>query len=357
MTDTRLSMKNLTFNSRYAMAATTLSLLLAVACSSPPKDERSATRATGITYVVRDTTIQAVIEISGTAAPLRQATLSTKLMGTVLQVLVNEGDRVAAGQTLARIDARDLAARNSQAAAAIAEAEAVRRDAATQEARIRALYADSAATRAQLDAVETGLIRADAAVRSARASSAELAAVSAYSAITAPFGGIVTKRFVDPGAFAAPGSPLIAIQDGEQLRIAASTTPEVASTIHRGEQLEAFVEDQVASAIVEGIVPSQTGNLYVINALVANARGNFLPGSTATLRVPSGSRRALLIPSHAVVREGDLTGVTIRSRDGDELRWVRLGQVVGALTEVSSGLRAGESIVVPDGSRQVGARG
>lgn len=331
-----------------AVTATVALLAFVTACSSPEKETASVPhRVAGTAYTVKDTTVQTVFEVSGTATPLRQATLSTKLMGTVLQVFAKEGDRVVAGQTLVRIDARDLVAKNSQVAASIAEADAVRRDAATQAGRIRALYADSAATRAQLDAVETGLLRAEAGVRAARAASAELAAVSAYASVRAPFSGIVTKRFVDPGAFAAPGSPLITVQDGDQLRIVANATPDVASGLRRGQRIDAVVENRPVAAIVEGIVPSSAGNLYTINALVSNAGGGFLPGSTATLLVTLGSRRALVVPSSAVVREGELTGVTVRSPGGDEVRWVRLGRISGSNVEVDSGLRAGDVVIVP----------
>ena len=339
-----------------AVAAAGLILVMS-ACSSPEHEKpETPRRVTGTTYIVKDTAVQSILEVSGTATPLRQATLSTKLMGTVLEVRAQEGDRVSAGQTLVRVDARDLAAKHSQASAAIAEAEAVRREAAIQAGRIRALYADSAATRAQLDAVETGLARADAGVRAARASSAELAAVSAYSAVRAPFTGIVTKRFVDPGAFAAPGSPLLTIQDGDQLRIVASATPNVAAALRRGQRIDAVVETREVVAVVEGIVPSSSGNMYTINALVANSGGGILPGSTATLRISSGSRRAFLVPLSAVIHQGDLTGVTVRLGDADGLRWIRLGRISGDMVEVESGLRAGDVVIVPPASGVTTAR-
>jgi RND family efflux transporter, MFP subunit len=333
----------------YKVSAAAGALILFVAACSPSKGEPVETphRVAGTAYTVKDTIVQTVFEASGTAAPLRQATMSTKLMGTVLLVLAHEGDHVVAGQTLVRIDARDLAARNSQVAASIAETEAVQRDAATQAGRMRALYADSAATRAQLDAAETGLLRAEAGVRAAQASSSELAAVAGYATIRAPFSGIVTKRFVDPGAFAAPGAPLMTIQDGNQLRIVANATPDVASGLRPGQHIDAIVENRPVSAVIEGIVPSTAGNLYTINALVSNAVGNFLPGSTATLLVKMGSRQALVVPANAVVREGDLTGLTIRMKDRDEVRWVRLGRSSGNVVEIDSGLRAGDVVVVP----------
>ena len=331
------------------LIAATSALLIAAACSrsAPEPVPAAAPRAPGTTYIVKDTLIRASFEASGFAAPIRQATLSTKLMGTVLAVSVHEGESVAEGQVLVRLDARDLAAKEGQVTASIAEADAMLREARAQTGRMRALYSDSAATKSQLDAAETGLARADAGVRSARAAAAELGAVSAYAVIRAPFAGTITKRFVDPGAFAAPGAPLIAIQDGRQLRIAANATPDAARGIRRGQRLDAAVEGRAVEAIVEGVVPSTAGNLYTINALVANTSGSLLPGSTATLHLPLGTHTGIVVPDAALMREGDLTGVTLRTPDGDRTRWVRLGAVVGLMTEVSAGLHAGDVVVVP----------
>jgi RND family efflux transporter MFP subunit len=319
-----------------------------IGCSprEPAVARREPPRTQGTVVTVKDTTVRATFAASGTAQPIQQATLSTKLMGTVTEVLVHEGQIVNAGAALLRIDASDLAAKSAQISASIADADAMQRDAATHVRGIRALYADSAATRAQLDAAETGLLRADAAVRAANAGAAEVSALASYSVIRAPFGGVITKRFVDPGAFAAPGSPLLSIQDGRRLRITANATPDVVRGIRPGQAVEATVEGTTVSATIEGIVPT-TGNLYTINALVANSANAILPGSTATLLLPLGMHTAIVIPASALVRQGDLTGVTLRAVSGDETRWVRLGAKTGDLFEVTAGLKAGDQIVIP----------
>ncbi|HEY0970119.1 MAG TPA: efflux RND transporter periplasmic adaptor subunit [Gemmatimonadales bacterium] len=325
-------------------------LAVLAACGAPDAEHpatQAANRAAGTVVTVTDTTIEATLDAAGVAGPIAQSTLSTKLMGTVTAVLVREGDRVAQGQPLVRIDARDLAAKQSQVSAGIAEAEAVHRDAVTQAARIRALHADSAATRAQLDAAETGLARAEAAVRQARAGAAELDVIAGYSVVRSPFAGVVTQRFVDPGAFAAPGAPLVTVQDGRRLRVTVSVAPEAARGLQRGAQLTATVEGRETTATVEGVVPAPAGNVYTVNAVVDNAHGRLLAGSAATLRLPQGERQAVLIPSAAVRREGDLTGVLVRGASADELRWVRLGATQGDRTEVLGGLHAGDQIVVP----------
>jgi RND family efflux transporter MFP subunit len=304
-------------------------------------------RITGDAVTVLDTTLDAVIDAAGTAEPFARATLSTKIMGTVVAVLAREGDAVRKDQPLVRLDARELTARASHAAAAVAEADALHDAALAQARRIRGLYADSAATRAQLDAAETGLARAEAGVRAARAASAELAAVESYAVVRAPFAGTVTERHVDPGAFAAPGAPLITVQDGSRLRVAATAAPDAVRGVRRGTKLEATIEGERVQASVEGVVPAPGGNVYTINALVENPGGRLLPGSAASLALPQGQRQAVVVPERAVQREGELTGVYVRSNGSDALRWIRVGRAHDGMMEVLSGLRAGEQVVVP----------
>jgi RND family efflux transporter MFP subunit len=331
--------------------------------AEPPS--RRAAEPAAATITVAETTITATFEAAGVAEPIERATLSTRLMGSVTQVLVKEGDRVSRGQPLVRVDARDVEAKRAQVDAGIAAAEAVYQDALTQAERFRALYADSAATRFQLDQVETGLARAEAGLRTARASREELDAVGAYAEIRSPFGGIVTRRYVDPGAFAAPGAPVVEVQDGSRLRVSVTAPPRIAGALKRGQAIAAAIEGQRVRATIEGVVPAPTGAVYTVNAIVANTDWRFLSGSAATLSIPEGARQAILIPASALVREGDLTGVRVKTATGVDLRWVRTGteyrvpssedatvdertrravRGTALLVEVLSGLRAGDVI-------------
>lgn len=321
-----------------------------VAChGSRPPEATPAESASprGAVYVVKTALRPAVLEAAGIAEPYAQATLSTKLMGTVTEVRVKEGDAVAAGEALLRIDARDLAAKAAQAEAGIAQAEAARREAETHAGRMRALYAEEAAPKAQLDAAETALARADAGVRAARASGAELVAVRDYSVVRAPFAGTVTRRAVDPGAFAAPGAALLTVEDGSRLRIAVSAAPDAVRRLTRGDTVRATIEGEPARAVVEGVVPAAGGALYRVNAVLPNPGGRFLPGSAAALLLPQGTRPTMLVPAAAITREGDLTGVRVRTTSGYDLRWVRTGVASGDSVEVLSGLRDGDRLLIP----------
>ncbi|MHB0962753.1 MAG: efflux RND transporter periplasmic adaptor subunit [Gemmatimonadaceae bacterium] len=326
-------------------------ILLAAACGGDEKPVAMPTVATGPTAAVVDTTLPSIFEASGPALPVADATLSTKLMGAVTAVLVTEGTRVAAGAPLVRLDAADLDAKSRQATAGIAAAEAAHREAQAQATRIRALYADSAAPRAQLDAVEAGLARAAAGLEAARAGSTELNAVRAYGVLRAPFAGVVTQRFVDVGDFAAPGAPLVTVQDASRLRINAAVPAAMARRVKAGMKLDARIEGEAVQAIVEGVVPS-AATMYTINAIVANRDGALPAGGAAILFVPSGTtERSLLVPLSAVVREGDLTGVRVLRDGRAELRWVRLGDTYGDRVVVRTGLQAGERVALVGAGR------
>ena len=324
------------------------------ACGAEHEAESPATattpvRVNGQTLVVKDTTVSTTFDASGVAEPLQQAMVSTKLMGTVIAVRVHEGDVVRAGQVLAEIDARDLTAKAAQVSASIADAEAMHKEASAHAARFTALYNDSAATKVQYDAALTGLARAEAGLRAAKAGAGELDAVRSYATVRAPFGGVVTMRHADEGTFAAPGMPLVTVQDGSTLRISVSAPSDAVRGLSRGATLTATIDGRPVTAKVEGVVPAGASNLFTVNALVSNRDGALRAGSAATLSLPlSSTTNGIVVPVAALVRDGDLVGVIVRTNGVDDRRWVRLGTVTATHAEVTGGLKAGETIVIPE---------
>jgi RND family efflux transporter MFP subunit len=327
----------------------TTGAVLFAACGGSTPDATDAARpqvnTAGLQAVaVVDSMLPDVTEAVGTAAPLLSATLSTKLMATVTAVHVQEGALVREGQLLVSLDVRDIDAKTAQATGNLQSAEAMLADAEVQTARMRALFADSAAPKAQLDAAEAGLARAKAMVTAARGGVAEADAVREYGTLRAPFAGVVTQRLVDPGAFAAPGMPLITVQQSSSLRVSAMVPPAAARTLARGASIALTIEGTETTGTIEGVVAAPSGGLFTVNVLVPNRDGALPTGGSATLLLPGAPRAVRLVPSRAITREGDLTGLLVQTASGADRRWVRLGRTRGAYVEVLSGVNAGETV-------------
>lgn len=321
-------------------------------CKTESAEQHAAPRRAGTVVVVRDTVVESVLEATGTAAPRLVADLSTRLMGKVLTVAVKEGDRVHEGQFLLQVDGRDLEARSEGLASGLDASRSQLALAQAQARRMRALYADSAIPKATLDQALAELDRAKAGLSQVQSQDAELRNIQGYSRIAAPFGGKVVARHVDPGMMATPGAPLLRVEDASTLRISATTTTATARNLRAGMTLTARVDGHEVAARIEGIVPSGTGNLSVVNAIVDNRADTLSSGAVATLLLPRGPARMRLVPRQGLEREGDLVGVWVRTAQGDLKRWIRTGTEFGNHVEVLSGLAEGDSLLV--GSSSIG---
>jgi RND family efflux transporter MFP subunit len=191
------------------------------------------------------------------------------------------------------------------------------------------------------------LARAQAGVAAARGGVAEASAMREYGQIRAPFAGVVTQRLVDPGALAAPGTPLITVQQTGTLRVTALVPPSVALGLRRGADVTLRIEGVPAEGTIEGVVASASSGLYEVNALVRNADGLHASGGAATMSLPGEPRAMRLIPAAAVHREGDLTGVRVRENGAVARRLIRVGRTRGSMIEVLSGLEVGDVVLVP----------
>jgi multidrug efflux pump subunit AcrA (membrane-fusion protein) len=170
-----------------------------------------------------------------------------------------------------------------------------------------------------------------------------------YSVVRAPFDGVVVSRMVDPGSFAAPGAPLLVLNDDAHLRIVASATPESVRGLARGQHINATIEGVPVSGRVEGVVPAPGGSLYTVNVIVPNPQRTLPSRGTATLSLPLGVRSTFVVPQRAIVRQGDMTGVHLRRGTESLLRWVRTVPAAGDSVEIVAGLRDGDVLVVPVG--------
>ena len=171
------------------------------------------------------------LPLSGSLAPLAQATVKSKVSGVVLATTVREGMNVAAGQVIARLDDADARARVAQQAALLKEASARLAMANKNEANSQALLKQNYISQNSFDTTRNSVELAQAAVDAARAQ-LELARIALNdTTIRAPLAGVVSKRFVQAGEKLSPDSPVMAIVDLQHLtldaQVPASDIPRV----------------------------------------------------------------------------------------------------------------------------------
>ena len=237
-------------------------------------------------------------------------------------------------------------------------ASAARDEAQKHADRMDALLAQDVVPQVQRDQAHLQLTQAESQLAVATATLREVETAGSYASIRAPFAGEVVSRFIDEGDVAAPGMPLLVVEEAgpREGRLAvpvnAAAGLEVGSTV-RVTTLGGRVSDAPVRVVAAGADPmSKTVEVRV------NLPADWPTGVSVTALIPGGTTRGITIPSDAVVRRGQLTGVRVVTADGAALRWIRLGRTVGdARIEVLSGLNPGDEILVPSGLSAAGIDG
>jgi RND family efflux transporter MFP subunit len=299
----------------------------------------------------------------GVVEALRQTVIAAQVAGAVVQLDVKVGDRVKAGQLLLRIDARaadqTAAAGDAQVLSARATQESARRDFERQQQ----LFQQNYISRAALDRAEAEFKTSQAQAASLLAQAGATRTQSSFYLVRAPYAGVVSELPVALGDMALPGKPLLTIHDPGALRIAASVPLSVAASLVPGQPLRAELPGLPAARQwlttlglqVLPTVDTATHTVQVRADLPAGLAGAGLtPGLFARLWLPAtagdgaaAAPRSLTVPTTAVVRRAEVTGLYVLDADGrPQLRQVRLGRVEGDRVEVLTGLTAGERVAL-----------
>jgi RND family efflux transporter MFP subunit len=283
------------------------------------------------------------IEVPGGVEAARTAGLASRFSAVVESVAVEEGDAVAAGQVLVRLDGRDLRARLEGAEAALKAARA-------QRQRVRALFERDAATQQELDAAEAS---DSAALAERDAAKAQLD----YIEIRAPFAGRVSDKRIRAGDLAVPGQPLLVVQGGGALRVAASVSREQADRLKFGDVVQAVLEEGErveARVSVLSVAGDPASRRFLIKADLppgSSARA----GAFARLRLPRGTEEPQpMVPARALIERGALTGVFVIEEGKARLRWIDTGARAGDAWVVRAGLQPGEEVVLDPGDLRDG---
>lgn len=294
-------------------------------------------------------TVTDVVDWPGVVRSRLVANVSARVLARVAEVPVVMGSRVAAGDPLVLLDARELAAKRDQARAAVAAAEADAQHAAQDERRIRALFEQNAATQQDFDAVVARSRAAAAGLQRAREALAEAEVAVGETIVRAPFAGVVATRLVDPGDLAVPGQPLLVVHDPGTLRFEAAIGESCSAALGEGVTLAVRLDQPAREFLgqIEEVSPQADPATRSVRVKLALAdAADVRPGAYGVVRVPCGQHEAVLVPAAAIQRRGQLEFVYVRTAEGVRVRQVRSGKSYVDQVEILSGLGAGERVVV-----------
>lgn len=352
---------NLSRNSR-PQRGSTIGLLLVlisalgrVGCAEEEKIVENLLPSVSI-YLLEPQTLAEDIRASGDLEAKFHTKIAAEVDGRVTELSIDEGGSVAAGAVVIEIDPErrqlDLAAADARLAQARANLQKER----SQTKRIRELRSRSVSSIQQLEEAETMLALAKSSVSAEEAAVGVARRAVADSSVTAPFAGLVARRFVELGEFVQKGTALYELVSLNPLEAIFSLTELDTERVRIGQTVVISVgafPDRTFSGVVNFVAPTVDPDTRTlrIKAQVDNARGLLRPGLFARIRLGVAERQnVLMVPAECLIqRVGGASIYRLVSADGDEARVERVavdtGATSGGFVEVRGAVKPGDRIV------------
>ncbi len=311
--------------------------------------------------------VQRDIKLPGEFLPFETVDVRARVPGFIDKVLVDRGSVVKKGDVLVELVAPEMQAQVAEAELKAQAAESQRVEAEARVAALDATYMrlkEASATPGAIagneliqaekavDAARAAVRSAENSTKAARAAVQALRDLEAYLKVTAPFSGVITDRYVHPGALAGPSTgALLKLDQISQLRLVVAVPESAVAGIAHGARV-AFRVPAYPGETFQGRLARISHNVDVktrtmpVELDVENAGGRLAPGMfpevTWPVRRPHAS---ILVPPTAIVTTTERSFV-IRSKDG-QAEWVNVsrGSPAGDLVEVFGALKAGDEIV------------
>lgn len=372
---TKLS-KLLSFK-RCLLPATTPGLFIAlvafwpaghVAAQSSGHPDNNQAPVAGVARVAREDMFKEV-KYFAEFRPYMEADLNAKVSGYVSQVNVDFGDKVKAGQLLATIEVPELAAQlvNAQAVAQKTEDDYTNVDLVYS----RLVAVDKAhpnlVAQQEIDTAGANDHAAAAAIAAAQADAAKYQSMAGYTNIIAPFDGVITRRYTDPGQLVqsgtASGHPMFRLSDNYRLRLDFPVTVDFVKDVQVGEAVDVTVESLDNQTFTGKVARfsydvDDTTRKMTTEIEVPNADLKIIPGMYATV-VLNVEKHAntLAVPAQAVSSGKTPTVLVVNKNNEVEERPVTLGLEMPDKYEVLSGLQEGDLVIVGNrGAFQAGQK-
>lgn len=298
-----------------------------------------------------------LLELTGRTEAYETVTLKARIDGQVQSVSFAEGQRVAAGEVLLRLDPADFQARLAQAEANAAKSQAQLAKARADLDRYVALRAKGFVSEEKVGEMRTALAAAEATAR-ADAAAAELARLQlSYTTIKAPFAGTVGARLVFPGTAVKTNDTALAVVNRVKplhvgFAVPEKYLPRLRAGLQGGQPLKAAVALPGGGPSAEGevrfldnAVDTTTGTIQ-LKAVLPNADEKLTAGQLVNVVLQIDLLKdAVTIPAEAVQQGADGPFVYVARDGAAELRKLALATVQRDRAVVASGLAAGEAVV------------
>jgi membrane fusion protein, multidrug efflux system len=302
------------------------------------------------------------VTLPGTIKANQQATLYAKVAGYLKSLSVDKGDRVQTGQSLGEIEAPELLADVARFRAELVRAESEVKVAELESGRLGKAQkqAPDLILPQALDTSEGRLAMAKAGVGMARANLDRTDTLLGYAKITAPFAGIVTARFVDPGAFipsatsgsAAQTAAIVTIADFNTVRAQVALPETEAALAQVGQPVKLAVEGLPEKSFAGSIsrmsyALDDASRTMLVEADLPNADLTLRPGMYASVKVGVEKHTdAMLIPVEALVMEKVNAFAFIVDGGKAKKTAIKIGFNDGVKVEVMSGLKGDEAVIL-----------
>lgn len=300
------------------------------------------------TVRARRVEVPVVETATGTVEAVHEIALASRILATVLEINAVAGQRVAAGDVVARLDDRDLQARRGQAEAALAAAESRLAKAKLDEERARTLRADGVISQEELDRATMALETARAELDRAHQALDEAKTVLDWTEIRAPVDGIVVEKYVEVGDTVRPGQVIATLYDPTRMQLVARVREALAQELVVGGEVAVTLDalGKTCSGSVSEVVPSSDPKSRTFTVKVTGpCPPGVFSGMFGRIEVPRGVRTPVVIPQSALVRIGQIHLVDVVADGRLERRAVRLGEEFDDDVEVLAGVREGEILV------------
>jgi len=303
--------------------------------------------------VVTEQEIRTGPALSGALAPEREATVRAELSAPVVETLIDQGQRVAAGQLLIRLDDAAIRDQVLSARSAVTTAQANLTVAQHEQDRNEALLKAGAIAERMVEQSRAQVTAARAQLATAQAQLASADKQASNTRITAPFAGIVSARQVNAGDVVSPGTALVTVVDPSTMRLEASVPAEALGAVRLGAPVDFSVTGYPNRHFtgrvtrVNPIADPATRQVRIIASL-PNTGGTLVGGLFAEGRVSSESHRAPIVPQSAVDERG-LRPSVVRLKNGrTEKTEVSLGlrDAATETVEVTQGVATGDTVLL-----------